>query len=156
MGSERKLTLLWGLLLAMVLLGAPVHASTVSVTMHNPSCVQIPLSGGMCAIQIRSVTAIGSDTSFSRVEVKVNSKLRVVMSGFFESSASLTHQMVPGGLKVACGLPNASGSVNLGKAYSVAANAYMFDGTSAGASQSVFCPAYKKTDLTPILMLLLD
>lgn len=59
--------------------------------------------------------------------------------------------MLPGGLTVACGRPNDSGLPNYGKAYSVTANAYMVDGTSASASENVFCPAFDGKTFIPLL-----
>ena len=105
----------------------------------------------MCSIQFGSVIASGSDSSFSRVEVLVNGKLRVYMGGFFESSAYLTYPMMPGGLAVACGRSNAGGSPDYGKAYSVTANAYMVDGTSASDSMTVFCPPYDGKTYLPLI-----
>ena len=95
--------------------------------------------------------ASGSDATFSRLEVLVDGKLRVYMGGFFESSAYLTYPMMPGGLTVACGRSNASGLPNYGKAYSVTANAYMVDGTSASDSMTVFCPAYDGVTYLPLI-----
>jgi hypothetical protein len=130
---------------------APLQATSISITMSNPSCVQVLPPSGACSIQAGSVFASGSDATFSRLEVLVDGKLRVYMSGFFESSAYLAYPMMPGGLTVACGRSNASGSPNYGKAYSVAANAYMVDGTSASASMTVFCPAYDGATYLPVI-----
>ena len=63
---------------------APLPASSVSINMSNPTCVHVLPTSGVCSIQIGSLTASGSDQSFSRVEVLVNSKLRVYMGGFFK------------------------------------------------------------------------
>jgi hypothetical protein len=129
---------------------APLHSTSVSVNMSNPSCVQIR-SSGTCAIQFGSLIASGSDTSFSRLEVMVNGKLRAYMGGFFESTAYLVYPMVPGGLAVACGRSNASGSSNYGRAYVLTANAYMVDGTSASDSMTVFCPPYDGVTYLPLI-----
>jgi len=143
-----------GLLGLVQLRGEPVQAApaaSVSLTMSNPVCVQALPASGTCSIQFASLYAAGSDTSFSRVEVLVNSKLRAFMTGFFESSAYLTYDMLPGGLKVKCGRPNASGRPDYGLSYSLVANAYMVDGTSAFNSSTVFCPAYDGKTFVPLI-----
>jgi hypothetical protein len=116
--------------------------ATVSLTMSNPTCAQAPPASGGCSLEMRYIVASGSDTSFSRVEVLVNGKLRIYMAGFFESTAYLSNLMIPGGLAVPCGRPNESGLPNFGRAYLITANAYMADGTSATNTMNVFCPAY--------------
>jgi hypothetical protein len=128
-----------------------LQAATVSIQMSNPSCVQIFSSNGTCSIQIRSLTATGSDQTFSRLEVLLDGKLRVYMGGFFESSAFLDSPMMPGGLEIACGKPNDGGLPDYGRSYSLTANAYMADGTSASDSVTVFCPAYDGKTFLPLI-----
>ena len=148
--------LLIGMILVLQIPGEPTHAaplqqSTISIQMSNPSCDQGRPTSGVCALQFGSLTASGGDPSFSRVEVLVNGKLRIYMGGFFESSAYLTYPMIPGGLAVACGKPNDGGLPNYGKAYSLTANAYMADGTSATDSTTVFCPAFEGKIYFPLV-----
>ena len=81
----------------------------------------------------------------------MDGKLRMYMGGFFELTAYLTNPMIPGGLLVTCGRLNASGNPNYGRGYSVAANAYMVDGTSASDSMTVFCPAYDGVMYLPVI-----
>ena len=128
-----------------------VPSSSVSIALSNPACVQVRSTSGACSIQFNYVIASGSDSTFSRLEILVNSKLRVYMPGFFESFAYLTHSMLPGGLMVACGRSNAGGSPDYGQAYTLTANAYMADGTSATDSTTVFCPAYDGETFMPWL-----
>jgi hypothetical protein len=156
MRLRRLFILLFGLSLVLQFPGervqaVPLQATSVSIAMSNPSCVQVRPPSGACSIQVGSLTVSGSDPTFSRLEVLVNGKLRVYMGGFFESSAYLTYPMVPGGLVVACGRPNASGLPNYGRAYSLTANAYMVDGTSASDSMTVFCPAYDGITYLPLI-----
>jgi hypothetical protein len=153
---RRFLLLLLGLLLIAqfrgeVVRAAPLRATSVSISMSNPSCVQVRSMSGTCSLQFGYLIASGSDTSFSRLEVLVDGKLRVYMGGFFESTAYLTHPMIPGGLMVTCGRSNASGLPNYGQAYLVEANAYMVDGTSASDSMTVFCPAYDGALYLPLI-----
>lgn len=136
-----------GLALILIFPGEPVlaalpQATSISIQMSNPTCVQALPARGTCSIQMNSLVANGSDPSFSRLEILVNGKLRLFMSGFFESTAYFSHPMLPDGLKVACGGPNAGGLPNYGKSYLIAANAYMADGISATNSLVVYCPAY--------------
>jgi hypothetical protein len=152
----RLLLLGLGLILVLPFSGdfahaAPLQPASVSLTMNNPTCIQVRSASGACSIQVDSVIASGSDPTFSRLEILVNGKLRVYMSGFFESSAYLTYSMMPGGFAVVCGQPNAGGSPNYGNAYTVTANAYMADGTSASDSMAVFCPAYESKTYIPLL-----
>lgn len=153
---RRLLFLVLGLLLIAqfpdeVVRAAPLQATSISVSMSNPSCVQVQATSGACALQLGYLVASGSDTSFSRLEVLVDGKLRVYVGGFFESTAYLIPQMLPSDLSVACGRSNASGKPDYGKAYSIAANAYMADGTSASDSMTVFCPAYDGMTYLPLI-----
>jgi hypothetical protein len=148
--------LLIGLILVLQFPGelthaAPLQQSSVSIQMSNPSCHQVLPASGECSLQIGSLIASGSDPSFSRVEVLVNGKLRIYMGGFFESSAYLTYPMMPGGLAVACGRPDDGGLPSYGKAYSLTANAFMVDGTSATDSLTVFCPAFDGKIYAPLV-----
>jgi hypothetical protein len=127
------------------------QASTISITMSNPSCVQVVETNGICSIQVHNLYASGSDPSLSRVEVLVNGKLRININGFFEADAYFTDQMLPGGLKVVCGMPNASGSKNFGRIYSITANAYMVDGATASDNMNVACPAFVAKNYFPFL-----
>jgi len=148
--------LLLGLLLVLQFRGEPVHAAplqttSVSVGMSNPTCVQVRAASGTCTILFNGVSAFGSDQTFSRLEVLVNGKLRIHIAGFFESSAYLIPSMAPGGLAVPCGRSGTGGRPDYGAAYSVSANAYMVDGTSASNSMTVYCPAYDGTLYLPTI-----
>jgi hypothetical protein len=147
---------LFGLILVLQFQGGPAkaalpQASSISVSMSNPACTQAFPASGVCTIRFHNLTASGSDPSFARVEVLVNGKLRLNVAGFFESSAYFTDLMLPGGLKVTCGVPNASGQPNFGKIYQLTANAYMADGTTASASTNVACPAFQAIAYLPFI-----
>jgi hypothetical protein len=150
------LFLLVGLALILQLPGEAARAaalptSSVSITLNNPSCVQQNPASGMCSIQFDSLSASGSDPSFSRVELLADGKLRAYMAGFFETSAYMSYSMFPGGLQVACGAPGAGGSSGFGKAYSITANAYMADGSSSSDSANVLCPAFDGKTYAPLI-----
>jgi hypothetical protein len=145
-----------GLFLILQFRGETTHAatlqqSTVSIQMSDPTCDQVLSTNGACSIQIDSLTVFGSGPALSRVELLLNGKLRVYMDGFFESSAYLAHQMMPGGLAVACGRPNDGGLANYGKSYSITANAYMADGSSATDSATIYCPAFDGKIYAPLV-----
>ena len=151
---KHYLMLSLGLVLVLLYPGEPAHAallpaSSVTIQMSDPACVEAVPASGSCSIEFNSLSASGSDPSFSRIEFLVDGKLRLLMNGFFESSAYFSEPMLPGGLKVACGGPNAGGQPNFGKSYSISANAYMADGTSANDSMTVFCPAYEGKTFLP-------
>lgn len=129
--------------------GAALLPNALTVNLSNPSCVQAQ-AGGTCSIQFTSLVVASSDPSFSRVELLVNGKLRILMSGFFETSAYLTPSMIAGGLKVACGQTNDGGLPNYGKSYLVTANAYLANGTTSTNSATVYCPAYDGRTYLPI------
>jgi len=150
----RALLLLAGLALALIVPGeraaraAPV---TVSVTMSNPACVQIAPQTGACQIVFGYLSATGSDTSFYRMEVRVNNKLRARMTGFFESSAYLNTAMLNGGLRVACGGPNSGGDPNYGKLYTVRLDGFMSGGETSWAQANVYCPYYDGKVYIPLI-----
>jgi hypothetical protein len=131
--------------------GAALQPTTISVSMSNPTCAEAIPANGSCSLEFNSLIASGSDASFSRIELLVNGKLRTIVDGFFESSAYVNEPMLPGGLKVACGLANEGGLPGYGRSYLVTANAYMADGTSASDSMTVYCPAYDGRTFLPML-----
>ena len=151
---KHLLMLSLGLVLVLLIPGEPAHAallpaSSITVQMSDPACVEAVPASGSCAIEMNSLTATAGDPSFSRIELSVNGKLRLIMNGFFESSAYFSEQMLPGGLKVACGRPNAGGQPNFGNSYTLSAIGYMGDGTWLNNSATVFCPAYDGKTFLP-------
>jgi hypothetical protein len=147
---------LLGLLLTLSLPGELAHAdllqpATLTLTMSNPTCVEILPASGYCSIEMNSLSASSSATDFGRLEVLVNGKLRVFQAGFFESSGYLFPGMLPGGLKVTCGRAGDGGLPDYGRSYSVVANAYLQDGTSSSDSATVFCPAFDGSIYLPII-----
>lgn len=145
-------TLLWrglllGLGLALLLIspGAsrPVQAGTLTgFTLSNPRCVQVRVDNGACSISFASASASGSDTTFQRITVSINNKLRVNLQGFFDTSGSLYSNMLPGGLQVACGRPGAGGDPKFGNLYVLQVQANMYSNPPAIDTASVYCPYY--------------
>ena len=97
--NRAKVYSLAAFLLSLVLIfqapGEAAQAASVTIHMSNPACVQAQPATGSCSIVVSNLSASGSDTSFSRVELLVNGKLRVYEAGFFETSAYFSYSMVP-------------------------------------------------------------
>ena len=51
-----------------VVQAAPRQATTISASLSNPTCVEALPASGVCRIEFGSITASGSDPSFSRLE----------------------------------------------------------------------------------------
>lgn len=146
---------LLGVSLALMLMvpaanAAPIPAATLNLTMSNPSCIEAAPQTGMCSLQIRSLSALGSaGSSLSNLELSVNGKLRLRMTGFFESSASLSSSMLGNGLSVPCGGKNAGGNPAYGNVYSLSVNASLTDNTHSSASAQLYCPYYEGKTYLP-------
>jgi len=134
------LILILGLLLAIP--SGNISASTISLDITNPSCVQSQTENSTCYIKAFSIAAYGGDPSFSQLKVFVDGKLRMNMQGFFEANAYLNSDMLGDGLAVACGGPNASGNPDYGKIYTMYVTASMGDGANTWGSAQVRCPYY--------------
>jgi hypothetical protein len=77
-------------------------------------------------------------------DFSIDGKLRYRSNAFFENYVTYSYDMIPGGIKVTCGLPNEGGFGALyGKGYTVDVKAY--DVTNAWVLDDqllVKCPAY--------------
>ncbi len=148
--------LLSALIFSVALSGDPVHAApqaTLSVTMSNPTCVQVPANAGACYIVIRSISAIASDTSFTGLDVSIDGKVRARLQPFFETSVSATDRMFDQGFLVTCGRSNADGDPNYGRQYQVYYKGYLSGSTTPAAygTASVNCPAYDAAMYLPLV-----
>jgi hypothetical protein len=124
-------------------------ASSVTLTLSNPSCVQPSSAAGMCYVAVRTAYAQGSDPSFSALELSVDGKVRLRLLGFFESQGFVEDRMIRPGLRVACGLPGASGDPAYGLSHLIAARASMADGSFSTGSVTVRCPAFDGRRFVP-------
>lgn len=117
-----------------------------SLPMSNPYCYQPDPNANQCYINIRywQVNDNGVGNTLAYALVTIDGKLRYRANVFFESNIFYSYDMVPGGLKVACGLPNEGGYGTLyGKGYQVKLDAYDFTDTSqAWNLATVKCPAF--------------
>lgn len=149
----REALVVLSLALAMIVPAAnaaPIPTATLNLGMSNPSCAEASPQTGMCTLQIRSLTAVGSaGSSLSNVELSVNGKLRLRMIGFFESSAYLDNKMLGDGLYVPCGGKNAGGNPAYGNVYTLSADAYLSDNTHSSASAQLTCPYYEGKTYLP-------
>jgi len=130
---------------------APAAPQTgLTLALSNPYCVQVSHQSGTCAINFRYMNAATTDVSFDHIQIAINGKVRFFMSGFFENSANMTGRMLGGGLKVGCGLPNASGVPNYGHIYSVVVTAAQFGGSPLVDTAAVACPAFQSNLYLPV------
>ncbi len=138
--------LLLMLLGGLVLFGQRVSATITSLPMSNPFCFQPDPSVNQCLINVRSWQANdnGVGNILAYVNFSIDNKLRYRSNAFFENNIAYSFDMIPGGIKVTCGLPNEGGFGSLyGKAYTVDVKAYDITNTWVLDDQlQVKCPAY--------------
>jgi hypothetical protein len=134
------------LLGGVVLFGQGVSATITSLPMSNPFCSQPDPSVNQCLINIRYWQANddGSGNILAYVNFSIDNKLRYRSNAFFEKFVTYSYDMIPGGIKVTCGLPNEGGFGALyGKSYNVDVKAYDVTNTWVLDDQlQVKCPAY--------------
>jgi hypothetical protein len=94
-----------------------------SLTVSNPYCYQPDPAANQCYINIRSIQATDNQSSapyMTWLTISISNKNRYSSTAFFEGTIYYTYDMVPGGLKVPCGAPNAGGAGNqYGNVYGV-------------------------------------
>ncbi|WP_322506472.1 hypothetical protein [Anaerolinea sp.] len=128
------------------------QSSSISLQIQNPVCVQSSLDSGTCYIRMRSVSVVGSGSSFSRLQVFINGKLRANMGGFFENSGYVVGNMFGSGFLVSCGGKNAGGNPVFGQSYTIQVVASLADSTTTTGSMAVFCPYYEGKSFLPLLL----
>ena len=153
MRSLRILTLLLGIGLVVALTGETARAapSALTMTVSNPYCVQPVIQSSACYINVGYFFASTSDPTFSRIEISIDGKVRMRLTGFFENSGYLSYPMLGKGLKVACGGPNASGVAGFGKVYSVNLTGYTTTGSPVTDVANVTCPYYEGKIYMPVV-----
>lgn len=125
---------------ALALHGLAARSATLSLSVSNPYCVASQAQLNRCSINISSISAVASDTSFSRIEISVDGKLRVVENGFFETSATFSRNMLSDGLSVVCGLDGEGGTSGFGRTHNVAISAYLSGSGPLVDTAIVACP----------------
>jgi hypothetical protein len=120
--------------------------SISSLPMSNPSCSQPDPSINQCFVNVRYWQANDNGTGnvLAYVNFSLDGKLRYRSNAFFENYVTYSYDMIPGGIKVVCGLPNEGGYGALyGKAYTVDVKAYdVTNNWVLDDQQAVKCPAY--------------
>jgi hypothetical protein len=118
----------------------------VSLPMSNPFCSQPDPSINQCLINVRYWQANdnGSGNVLAYVLFSIDGKLRFRSNAFFENFVTYSYDMIPGGIKEACGLPNEGGFGALyGKAYTMDVRAYDITNNWVLDDQmQVKCPAF--------------
>ena len=128
------------------LVNGNVPNAITSLPMSNPFCSQPDPSVNQCLLNIRYWQANdnGAGNVLAYVNFSVDGKLRFRSNAFFENFVTYNYDMIPGGIKVMCGLPNEGGFGSLyGLAYTVDVKA--FDVTDAWVLDdqlAVKCPAF--------------
>jgi len=117
-----------------------------SLPMSNPFCSQPDPAINQCLLNVRYWQANddGAGTVLAYVNFLIDGKLRYRSNAFYENFVTYSYDMIPGGIKVACGLPNADGYGTLyGKGYTIDVKAYDVTNNWVLDDQLlVRCPAY--------------
>jgi hypothetical protein len=121
--------------------------SLTSFTVSNPYCYQPNPSADQCYVNFRLIQANDNQTTapfMTWLVINISGKPRYSATAFFEGTITYTYDMIPGGLKVPCGAPNAGGAGNqYGLIYAVTVSPLDSSRTSMGTdTANVTCPAY--------------
>lgn len=118
-----------------------------SFTVSNPYCYQPDPSVDQCYINFRYIQATDNQSSapyMTWLRINISNKTRYSSTAFFEGTITYSYSMIPDGLKVPCGSPNAGGAGNLyGLVYSVSISP--LDSSRNPMSTDIAnatCPAY--------------
>ncbi|MEZ4590539.1 MAG: hypothetical protein R3D55_05265 [Chloroflexota bacterium] len=94
-----------------------------SFTVSNPYCYQPDPAVDKCSINFRFIQTTDNQSSapyMTWLAITISGKRRYNATAFFEGTITYSYDMVPDGLTVACGAPNAGGAGNLfGNVYGV-------------------------------------
>jgi hypothetical protein len=117
-----------------------------SLPMSNPYCSQPDPAVNQCFVNVRYFQANDNGTGnvLAYVNMSIDGKLRYRSNAFFENFVTYSFDMIPGGIKVACGLPNEGGFGALyGKGYTIDVKAYDITNNWVLDDQlAVKCPAF--------------
>jgi hypothetical protein len=117
-----------------------------SLPMSNPYCSQPDPSVNSCTVNVRYWQANdnGAANVLAYVLFSLDGKLRYRSNAFFENFVTYSYDMIPGGIRVVCGLPGAGGyGVLYGNGYTVDVKAFdVTDNWVLDDQLLVKCPAY--------------
>lgn len=102
----------------------PLAPSSLTLfTVSNPYCYQPDPAVDQCAINFRYIQANDNQSSapyMTWLAITISGKKRFNATAFFEGTIYYSYDMMPNGLKVPCGAPNAGGAGNqYGNVYGV-------------------------------------
>ncbi len=87
--------------------------SLTSFLISNPYCYQPNPSVNQCSVNFRYIQATDNQTSapfMTWLAIKISGKTRFNATAFFEGTIYYSYDMVPDGITVPCGTPNAGGA----------------------------------------------
>ena len=97
--------------------------SLTSFTVSNPYCYQPDPAVDKCSINFRFIQAADNQSSapfMTWLTITISGNKRYNATAFFEGTITYSYDMVPDGLIVACGAPNAGGAgTQFGNVYGV-------------------------------------
>ncbi|MCB8981715.1 MAG: hypothetical protein H6657_30270 [Ardenticatenaceae bacterium] len=97
--------------------------SLTSFTVSNPYCYQPDPAVDKCSINFRFIQATDNQSSapyMTWLAITISGQKRYNATAFFEGTITYSYDMVPDGLTVACGAPNAGGAgTQFGNVYGV-------------------------------------
>ncbi len=121
-----------------------VEAPNISfIESPSSTCYQPDPNLDQCYINWYYLSVSASPHDVVAMTVTLN-QIGVVgrISGFFQTSMYVPHNMLGNGIKVACGPLGAGGKPNLGNAYAFTINARDSTNLTAGNYGTVYCPAF--------------
>ncbi|MCB8937890.1 MAG: hypothetical protein H6655_05700 [Ardenticatenaceae bacterium] len=87
--------------------------SLTSFTVSNPYCYQPDPAVDKCSINFRFIQTTDNQSSapyMTWLAITISGQKRYNATAFFEGTITYSYDMVPDGLTVACGAPNAGGA----------------------------------------------
>ena len=118
-----------------------------SFTISNPYCFQPDPAVDKCYVNFRFIQAVDNQSTspfMTWMEIVISNKVRYTATAFFEGTISYNYDMVPQGIEVPCGAPNAGGAGNaFGNVYGVSVSPLDTSHTPMSTDiANVTCPAY--------------
>lgn len=127
------------------IVGSP--KALTSFTISNPYCYQPDPAVDQCAVNFRYMQATDNQSTapyMTWLAVTISGKKRYSGTAFFEGTIYYYYDMVPAGLKVPCGAPNAGGAgTQYGNVYGVTVQPLDSSRNPMSTdTANVTCPAY--------------
>lgn len=118
-----------------------------SFKVSNPYCYQPNPNANQCYINFRFIQATDNQSAapyMTWLVINIQNKNRYTATSFFEGTITYSYDMIPGGLRVPCGAPNAGKAGNsYGFVYSVVITPLDTSRKAMSTdTANVTCPAY--------------